>query len=155
MQRALPRFGIFMLMLIMLFFAFWVWTDAVNAQEATEEPTPIVVIPEPEPPPMVVVESDPVISWQSVAIIALSVIAGVAVYFAATSVPPGVVKLLLPSLEAGVEVLDDYAETTPTPLDDAAADELQRILDGFEERIDARIASALKEALAPPVPPQG
>lgn len=146
MRKLVFVFGVLLMIAVCLF------PFAVFGQEATPEPTPVVI---PAEPPAVVDYTPTVVSI-GVILIALALTIGViivgreVIIRAFASIPAWVLQSGLSTWGNIEDELDDYVETTPHELDDTALAEIDRIV---RELVDEALNLQATRNIAVKAPP--
>lgn len=141
------------LFLLIVLFVLLVSTFPAAAQdEVTPVPTveATLVAPGDTAPPVVVIDQTQIPTWAVViilvAVAGLVSVAYVGIVNAAKQAPEWTREIFLSGLGSGLDSVNTYVKTTPTPLDDVAYDELRKLYDQL--RADLLTTSAKVEALS-------
>jgi hypothetical protein len=129
----------------------------VLAQDVpTLEPTLDIITPTPaiEPPVVVVEPIDTVAIPGWVATVALVLVVGivsvsiVGILQAAKGLPEWSKGLILAGAGSGLASLDDYAKTTPSPIDDLAVEELRKLVSKLQAELNATTQQVVRNTQA-------
>lgn len=126
-----------------LFLVLFAQSTGLLAQEITPEPTPVVVVDPPVDPPA---ENDTTPQLFNTALIVIGAIVTVAFGVFGYLVRPAIVgvvasmpqwgaEMLFSGGDAGLDALEDYAETTVTELDDTEVAKLRREFELLREEV--------------------